>query len=291
MLVHPAGGFRRDDRPEPDQEEAALQQPLRLQPREIAPQQRQIEAILRLHEIRARIELGGEPGRRPARLRIDRQIGAADEKPRPRLDRAAGGKRAILAQPPCRRHQHAAVDVIDRLRLGLVAVLRIVAMQAEDVRDAERRGPEQVGLQRHAVAVAHGELQHRLDPLARQDRGRRQRRHVGSGAGAVRNIDRVGEPLEAAGAGQHGARRGGIGRRGFSRHHELAGAEQRLEPAARLRLARRRPGHDSALPPEATSFASRSSVNSVSSRAAALAASASRSAPHSTGSARRHSAR
>jgi len=56
------------------------------------------------------------------------------------------------------------VDVEDVLGLGIVAEFLVIAGQAEHVAHPQRRGPEQVGLQGDAVAVAHHHLQQGLDP-------------------------------------------------------------------------------------------------------------------------------
>ena len=59
--------------------------------------------------------------------------------------------------------------------------------------------------------------------VAREDSGRGQRRHVHHGAGAVGNVDGVDQAPEGVHAGQHGARVGGVGRRGLRGHDEAAG--------------------------------------------------------------------
>jgi hypothetical protein len=85
-------------------------------------------------------------------------------------------------------------------------------VEAQDVRHAERRRSQEVALQGHAIAVAYGELQHRLDAVLGQDGGGSQRRHVRAGARAIGDVDRIGQALEAAGALQHRRGRAGIGR-------------------------------------------------------------------------------
>ena len=54
------------------------------------------------------------------------------------------------------------VEVEDRARLGVVAEARVVTREEQQVFDPQRRGAEQVGLQRQAVAVAAGQLQDRF---------------------------------------------------------------------------------------------------------------------------------
>ena len=56
--------------------------------------------------------------------------------------------------------------------------------------------PINLALQRDAVLVAAGDLQDRLDARADEQGGGRKRAHMGAGAGAVGDIDRVGEALE-----------------------------------------------------------------------------------------------
>ena len=79
-----------------------------------------------------------------------------------------------------------AVDVEHRLGVGLVAGLRVVAGEQQQIADAERGRAHQLALQRDAVLVAAGDLQDRLDAGAEQEgrprqarsyaRGRRRRR-------------------------------------------------------------------------------------------------------------------
>ena len=90
--------------------------------------------------------------------------------------------------------------------LLIVAALEqedLVAMQAKDVMDAEGCGTDEIALQGETVAIAHGHLQHGLDSVMGQDGGRRQRRHMGLGAGPIGHVDRIGQTLQAAGPGQY----------------------------------------------------------------------------------------
>ena len=114
------------------------------------------------------------------------------------------------------------LEVEHRFRLRLIAGLDRIAGKAEQTVYAERRRPQHIGLQRKAIAVAHGELEHRLDAFAGQDRGGRERRKMGACAGTVEYVDGIGEPLEASGVGQHVGRVHRIGRTHLRRYGELA---------------------------------------------------------------------
>ena len=118
--------------------------------------------------------------------------------------------------------------------VGLVAAGHGVAAQAQDVGYVQRRRAQQVGFQRQPVAVAHGELKHRLDTFARQHRRRRQAREMRARAGAVGDIDRVRLATQAPGSLQHGRRVGRQRWRGLGRDHEHPGAQQPLQPARRM---------------------------------------------------------
>ena len=106
-------------------------------------------------------------------------------------------------------------------------------MQAKDVMDTEGCGTDEIALQGETVAIAHGHLQHGLDSVMGQDGGRRQRRHMGLGAGPIGHVDRIGQTLQAAGPGQYRGRGGAIGRRCLRRHDEGPAAQKRFQPAAR----------------------------------------------------------
>ena len=109
-----------------------------------------------------------------------------------------GGQRALVAQPPRGLDQRLRVDVEHRLGVGLVAGLRVVAGEKEEVADAERRRAHHLALQRDAVLVAAGDLQDRLDAGAEEKARCGQRAHMRARAGAVGDIDRVGQALEPA---------------------------------------------------------------------------------------------
>ena len=99
------------------------------------------------------------------------------------------------------------------LRVRLVAGAGVVAADHQQVADAGGGGADKIALQSDAVAVAAGDLQDRLQPGLDQQRRRRQRRQMRPGAGAVGDVDGVGQALERGGLGQQLVAVGGNRRR------------------------------------------------------------------------------
>ena len=104
----------------------------------------------------------------------------------------------------------------------MVASLRVVAGENEEVLDAERGGAHQLALQRDAILVAAGELQHRLDAGVEEKARRGERRHMGAGAGAVGDIHRVGQAFERQGLAHEFLPVERHRRRDFRRHDEAS---------------------------------------------------------------------
>ena len=102
-------------------------------------------------------------------------------------------------------------------------------METQDRGNTEGRRTDHVALDGQAVAVAHRELQHRLDTVGGQDRCTGQGGHVGPGPGAVGDVDGIDEALETASPLQHRFRGGGIGWRGLRSDDEIACGEARFE--------------------------------------------------------------
>ena len=106
------------------------------------------------------------------------------------------GNSPALADADRGRDQGAGIEVEHRLGVGLVARGRIVAAQHQQVADAERRRAEQVALQREPVAVAAGQLQHRLDAVALQQHGGGERAQMRPRAGSIRHVNGVRQAFE-----------------------------------------------------------------------------------------------
>ena len=144
------------------------------------------------------------------------------------------GKRTVVAQPLRGFEQRFGVDIEHRLGIGLIAGFRVVAGEHQDVADAERRGAHQFALQRDAVLVAAGDLQDRLDAGAEKDVCGRERAHMGAGAGAIGEIDRIGEPAQRRRLAQQVLRVAG------DRRGDLRGHDKAARPASRSEKLRGR---------------------------------------------------
>ena len=107
-------------------------------------------------------------GSQPAR-RIDRSVGRADEEIAPGRRPCAPDGSSPLSRMATRGLESA--RAVSRSNTGLASgwspLLGIVAAQQQQIAHAERRRAHQIALQRDAVAVAAGELQDRLDAVAR----------------------------------------------------------------------------------------------------------------------------
>ncbi len=145
---------------------------------------------------------------------------------------AAGGKLAAVAHADRGLNQRTGIEIEHRLGVGLIARARIVAAQHQKVADAERRRADQVALQREPVAVAAGQLQHRLDAVLVQDRRGGERTHMRARACTVGDVDGVGDILERQRLDQQFLRIARDRRRDFGRDDEPAGRERPLELAA-----------------------------------------------------------
>ncbi len=117
-------------------------------------------------------------------------------------------------------------DVEHRLGVGLVAGLRVVAGQDQQVVHPGRRRAHQIGLQRNAIAVAAGELQDRLDAVLHHERRCNGGGQVRAGARPVGDVDRVRQALERQRLRQHVLRVERNGRRDLGGDHELARAQE-----------------------------------------------------------------
>ena len=201
--------------------------------RHVAPHDVDIHAELGLGELRAGRDLSLEALGLPALRRIDRHVGRADEEVRLAGHLAAGGQFAAIANADRGLDQRAGIEIEHGLGVRLIARGRIVAAQHQKIAQAERRRAEQVALQREAIAVAAGELQHRLDAAALQDRGGCKRAKMRARARAVRDIDRVGEVLQRQRLVEQILRVAGDRRRDFRRDDKTAGTDRLFKLATR----------------------------------------------------------
>ena len=237
VLRHPARRLGRAQRRDADQQEEAAGRGVLGEARGVAPHDPSIHAELGLHELGAGCDLGRELVRPPAGRRVDRHIGGAEKELRAARHLASGREHALVAQVARHRGQGRRIDVEHRLGVGLVAGLGVVAGEAQQVAHAAGGGAHQLALQRDAVAVAAGELEDRLDAFAREHRRRDRRRQMRARAGAVGDVDGVGETAQRQGLAQEIIGIARDRRRDLGGDDELAGSQQLFQ--ARSRLSRR----------------------------------------------------
>jgi len=123
--------------------------------------------------------------------RIDRRVGDADEKIRRAADPAPVRQFIQVADADGSRGKSSRIQIENRLGLRLVAGLRIIAAQRQDIDDAERGGAEQLTLQSDPITVAAGQLQDRFNPLLQQSVRGNRRIQMRARAGAVGDIDGI----------------------------------------------------------------------------------------------------
>ena len=141
-------------------------------------QQRQIETILRLDELRAGGDLLGEPSHAKVVRRREGIFRRAEKDARRRRQLAPREKLRFVAHAPDDRQQRDRIEIEDRLGFGMVAALHAVAGQAQNVADAERRGAQHGALDGDAIVVAAGNLHHRGIADPRQQGANRDARHM-----------------------------------------------------------------------------------------------------------------
>jgi hypothetical protein len=195
------------------------------------PEPRDVEHDLRLDELGAGLDLLTESHRTEIHRRRERVLHRADEERRrngqgpaahvgPVVPHAAGDPQQILR-----------VQIVDRLRFGMVPGRHVVPGHAHDVAGTEDRSSQHVGLEAQAVPIAARELHHGLhapvgEEVRRGHRGDvRVRRAV---VGAVDGIDLAAEEVGELG---DGCRIRTVGRLELGGHDELTRSEQSFEVA------------------------------------------------------------
>ena len=187
---------------------------------------------LRHHVLRPRSHLLLEPPDLLLDVRLAR-IGAAPDVDAERGADQVAGEVAAVVEVVHDPDEPDRVHVVDRGRVRVVAELRRVAGDREDVAQAERVGPEEVRLNAEEVPVAARVVEDRVDPhLLLQEDAEGLRAHPRRGAGPVGDVDRVDLALLAVLRALD--QRAGVGApRGveLDRHHELP-----AQPAGERRL-------------------------------------------------------
>ena len=196
-----------------------------------AAQQRQVVAVLRLDELRARGDLLRQTLRAPGVRQRRGVLGSAEKYARREADLAPALKMVLVAQRARDVEQRHAVEIEHRLCLRMIARLHAVAGQAQHVADAHRGAAQNVALDRDAILVAAGDLHDRRVADAGEQRAHREARHVAVGAAAVGGVDRIDVAVEHPRALVHILRIGGIRRRQLGGDREAARAQHALEAA------------------------------------------------------------
>ena len=133
------------------------------------------------------------------------------------------------------RDQLRTVEIEHAACLGLVAGGHVVAGQAADVLHPVHRRAHQLGLEREPVAVAAGQLHHRLDAGLDQPDGDRQRRGVRVRGRVVGRVERVHERLHRRQLAHDLGVAAAVDHRQLGGDHELPGVELSLKIRHRRR--------------------------------------------------------
>ena len=229
VLLHPARGFRRAQRGNADEQKKIAQRWMLLEPRRIAPHDLHIHAELGLRELRAGFDFPCELVGVPAGGRVDRHIGGAKKKLCAARNLAPGGQHCLIAQVAGNARERGRINVEHGFRLRLIARFRIIAGEAQNVAHAARRRADELAFKRNAVAVATGELEHRLQALAREQGGCNRRRQMRARARAVGDIDGIGQSAQRQRTLQEVLRAKGCRRRNLRRDDEAARSQPLLE--------------------------------------------------------------
>src|SRR5881394_42700 len=133
VLVHPARGLRRADRADADDHREPVDDALLAQPADVRARDVEIEAELRLHEVGPGLDLRVERRSLPVRVGPTRHVGAADEELGRWIGPTPGRQRPLVAQIAREREQLPRVEVEHGLRVGLIAALRVVALEYQQI--------------------------------------------------------------------------------------------------------------------------------------------------------------
>ena len=68
--------------------------------------------------------------------------------------------------------------------------------KAKKITDPQRMGTQQISLNRNAIAIATGHLQHGLDAFVQKEASHSKTAHPHDGTTAIRDIDSMNKPLE-----------------------------------------------------------------------------------------------
>jgi hypothetical protein len=106
---------------------------------------------------------------------------------------------APIAQSRGGSEQRVGVQIEYRLRLGLIPGARLIASEHQHITHAQRGRSDQQTLQGDAIAIAAGQLQHRLETRIGEQRCRAQYIQMSARAGPIRDVDGVGKASQGRG--------------------------------------------------------------------------------------------
>ncbi len=175
MCAHPLGRTGRAQWTNTDQDKGTLLQTQISHVLHETPKLGDVEAELRLNEVRPGFYLLLKTNRTEVKWGSKWILRSAKKEQRRSIQRTAVEKAAIIAHNTGRLQKGDGIQIEYCFGLGLVAILDPIAGEAKHIADAERCATKQVALQGNAVAITTGELKHRLNALTDQQRTDAQR--------------------------------------------------------------------------------------------------------------------
>ena len=120
------------------------------------------------------------------------------------------------------------------LRRGMVAELLVITSQAKDVADAQRRGPQDIGLDGQPVAVATGHLQHRIHAFLFEDATGGDAGHAHHRRLVIGDVESIATILQHPRPMTDHAGVASLGRSQLRRHGEMPSFQHLFQIAAAL---------------------------------------------------------
>ena len=227
--VQEPGALRAPERDEADDHPRALEDapgPDQLRP---LPQAIDVVRDLRPHDVAAGVELRLQL-RGIVRIR-ERHVRDTDQVARRIRDLGARAGRPLVADPPRESDHLVRSQVEHRFRVGMITDVHRVPAEDQEVPSAERPASEEVGRDRQPIPIAADELEGRLGARLVDEASARQRRHVRRRRRVVGDVHGVHIADESPRGLTNRRAVTGARRYDLAREDELAGVEQRGQPA------------------------------------------------------------
>ena len=158
VTTHPIRGLRVPQRTDADDHEGLVGDAEIFSRLQEVAQQRQVVAVLRLHELRAVSDFLGQTCSAMGYWRHVRVFCGAQKHLRCGGELAATLEAHLIAHGARNAQQTGAIEVVHRRGLRMVACLHAVARQAQHVADTHGGAAQDVALNGDAVLVAAGDL-------------------------------------------------------------------------------------------------------------------------------------